>query len=98
MARVDEPGALMFRHWTSQLTTAFPVFARAKFMVGVLRVTPAGKELSQMMSEGIVRRLTFPLPIFHSPKATVLLVPSVILAIPRAGPRCAKTPLGGPPV
>jgi hypothetical protein len=45
---------------------------------------------------GIVVRLLLPLPVFYSPKAMVLLVPSVMLRMPMAPPTW-KTPLGGPP-
>ena len=36
-----------------------------------------------------------PVPVFHSPKATVLLVPSVMVARVMATPPSWKTPLGG---
>src|SRR3954453_21863932 len=45
------------------------------------RVTPEGREPSMTMSVGIMITDEFPVPTRHSPKAMVLLVPSVTLAI-----------------
>jgi hypothetical protein len=68
-------------------------------IVAVFRVTPGGNVPSMMTSVGIVITLRFPLPVFHSPKATVLLDPSMrwVSPIGEAAPHW-KTPLGGPPV
>ena len=41
--------------------------------------------------------LVFPSPIFHSPKAAVLPVPSTMSRIEMAPPPNWNTPLGGPP-
>ena len=49
------------------------------------------------MSEYCVTLPDWPLPIFHSPKAMVLLDPSVMLRRPIGGPATQNMPLGGPP-
>src|SRR4051794_27839189 len=61
------------------------------------RVTPCGKAPAKTASVGIVTVLILPLPVRHSPKAIVLLVPSTISASLVGDPftRSAKTPLGG---
>src|SRR3954468_19199419 len=61
------------------------------------RVTPGGKLPTKTASVGIVMVLMLPLPVRHSPKAIVLLVPSMMPAMVVGAPftRSAKTPLGG---
>ena len=49
-------------------------------IVGVFRVMPGGYDPTKAMLCGIVRTFGLPVPVFHSPKAIVLLVPSVIAA------------------
>src|SRR3954454_3346466 len=62
------------------------------------RVTPGGKLPAKTASVGIVTTLRLPLPVRHSPKAIVLLVPSTIPAIVVGWPPDdvirAKRPLG----
>ena len=68
---------------------------------GVFRETPGGVAPEKMMSVGIVVAFSWPLPVRHSPKAIVLLVPSVIWPSSMhrpLGPTNWKTPLGSPPV
>src|SRR5690349_2246695 len=64
---------------------------------GVFRIVPGGRLPSATMSEGSETRLVSPSPIFHSPKAIVWLVPSMMPAIETTAPYW-NTPLGGPPV
>ena len=44
-----------------------------------VREVPAGPLPTKIISLGLVKTLRLPLPIFHSPKEMVLLVPSVTL-------------------
>src|SRR4051794_3729758 len=62
----------------------------------VLRLSPEGSALIGTMSTGIVGVLTRPVPLLHSPKATVFVDPSVMSRRPNVAPAYWKTPLGGP--
>src|SRR6516162_2432888 len=73
--------------------------------VAVFRLTPAGYVPTMMMSVGsstltglvfdVARR---PLPVRHSPQATVLVEPSMMSRRPIAAPPALNGPLGGPPL
>src|SRR5436190_2144129 len=67
-------------------------------VVGVFELTPWGRLPNWTTSWGIVMTFWLPLPTFHSPKAMVLLAPSVMSRRPMAEPPNWSTPLGGPPV
>ncbi len=56
------------------------------FNVPLPRAVPAGMLPTKMMSLGIEIRVELPSPTFHSPKAIVLLVPSVTERMLVGGP------------
>ncbi len=63
----------------------------------LFRADPAGPLFVKAMSTGMVVTFLLPLPDLHSPKAMVLLLPSVTSRRPIAGPVTWNMPLGGPP-
>src|SRR3954447_23501502 len=65
-------------HWESHCWKAAP--PAGIDIPTVPRVTPGGKLPTKTASVGIVTVLSWPVPVRHSPKAIVLLVPSTMPA------------------
>src|SRR5436309_1920204 len=71
-------------HWSTNAGKFLTSVVLGIGVVGVSRVTAAGKLPRKTKSLGTVTMLELQSPVFHSPKAIVLLVPSPTLRMPMA--------------